>query len=99
MSGYFIKGAGERQAYAVDWAARHLRDGEAVSADLGWAITPSTGAVGELAVASSELSGATTSVSLEAGVPGCVYVATSTVQTSLNRVLSHAVAVRISAEV
>jgi hypothetical protein len=83
----------------VDWAERHLRDGESVVADLGWAVSPQIGTQDELIATGHSMMGSVGQVRLTAGIAGALYVITGQVQTSLNRVISHSVAVRVAAEV
>ena len=98
MSGYFIKAQEAQTEYAIDWAKRHLRDGELVAEDLGWSIVPQQDPPAGLETLAMWSSGSMTGLTVGAGTPGLVYVLTGTILTTDNRVVSHAVALRISGE-
>lgn len=95
MTEYVTKTPAEERPYAVLYA--ELGPGETVVEDMGWTIVPDEMDAQALALVSSSQAGATATAVLRAGRPGHLYHVSNRVRTSLGRVLSRGLLVRVAA--
>ena len=95
MTAYRTKTPDEEREFALDWD--ELETGETLDADLGWMIVPDELDPQALAVVSVSREGARSAAVVRGGRPGHLYHLSNRVRTSLGRVLSRAVLVRVVA--
>ena len=95
MSGFFVKNPGTDLTIGFDWALQDLAEGETITSDLGWIVTPD-GDPGTLST-QSEVNDATTSTAtVTFGIAGEAYLVTSAIGTSLGREIRRSVTVRVA---
>lgn len=98
MSGYIVKEPASELELTVEWRSGYLRRGEAVAEDYGWQVRPVTEDTRALRVVRQEICGTTSRAVFDAGVPGTIYLVTSRVVTTLDRVLERTILFRVLAQ-
>lgn len=96
MSGYVLKAAETPVAYLLDWRRGYLAPREQVLRDLGWTVQAVGREAPPLAVTEQSHDAHRSWAVFEGGAPGRVYMVTSRVRTSDDRVLSRAIVIRIA---
>lgn len=96
MSGYVLKPADAPVVVVMDWRRGHLAPGEKALRDLGWSVQPAGGEDGGLAVVEQAHDAARSWARFAGGTPGRVYLVTSRIRTTDDRVLGRAVVLRIA---
>lgn len=95
MSGFFVKNPGTDLVVGFDWAQQDLADGETITGDLGWIVTPA-GDPGTLTTQSESNDATTTTATVAFGIAGEAYLVTSAIATSLGREIRRSVTVRVA---
>ncbi len=96
MSGYFVKNPDSELELLIDWRAGYLQRNEKVSGDLGWTIRLVEDVPGELKIAYQECTATTSKAVFTNGIPGQIYMVSSKIRTTQERVLERTLVFRVS---
>ncbi len=96
MSGYVLKPADAPVEFVMDWRRGYLAPGEKVLRDLGWSVQPAGREGAGLAVVEQAHDAARSWARFAGGAPGRVYMVTSRIRTTDDRVLGRAIVMRIA---
>jgi len=95
MTDYVSKRPDEQRDYALEWP--DLEAAEVLTEDLGWQIVPQETAPDALSVTAAAQEAARSVATLSGGRPGHLYHVSNRARTSLGRVLSRALMIRVAA--
>ena len=99
MSGYFLKDPCSELELSIDWRTGYLKRDERVSDDLGWSIRPVEPDPEELKVSYQSCTGTTSKATFKGGVPGRIYLVSTKVRTTMDRVLERSIVFRVAERV
>lgn len=95
MNAYRTKRPDEAESFALEWPA--LEPSEVLAEDLGWMVVPAEPGPDGLSIAGEAMEAARSVAVLTGGRVGHLYHVSQRVRTSLGRVLSGALLVRVAA--
>ncbi len=92
---YVLKSAAQDVECVLPWQVGFLNSGETAREDLGWTVTPVTGAE-DLAIRFQDIGDGASRAVLRGGVPGETYMVAARARTDRGRVIARTAVVQIS---